>query len=69
MTATRHTGEGLVLPIARLHRHGLSSRAIAHALDMSRNTVRRLLAAYAARETEHHALVQCTSQALGKDVA
>jgi hypothetical protein len=36
---------------------------------MSRNTVRRLLAAYAARETEHHALAQCTSQALGKDVA
>ncbi|XXY51987.1 IS21 family transposase [Sorangium sp. So ce269] len=57
MTVTWRTREELVLQLVTLHRQGLSSRAIARALGVSRNTVKALLAAHAdARDKEHKAL-------------
>ncbi len=57
MTATWRTREELILQLVTLHRQGLSRRAIARALGISRNTVRVLCAAHVtARETEHHAI-------------
>ena len=57
MTATWRTREELMAELVTLHRQGLSRRALARALGISRNTVRSLLAAHAeARETEHKAI-------------
>lgn len=59
MTVTWRTREELVLQLVTLHRQGLSSRAIARALGVSRNTVKALLAAHAdARDKEHKALLE-----------
>jgi transposase len=59
MTATWHTREELIVQLVTLHRQGLSRRAIARALGISRNTVRVLVAAHStARETEHKALAK-----------
>ncbi|WP_437483158.1 helix-turn-helix domain-containing protein [Sorangium sp. So ce1014] len=59
MTVTWRTREELVLQLVTLHRQGLSSRAIARALGVSRNTVKALLAADAdARDKEHKALLE-----------
>jgi len=44
MTAISRSREQMTHRIVRLRREGLSCRAIAHALDLSRHTVRRLLA-------------------------
>jgi transposase len=57
MTATWRTREELIVQLVTLHRQGLSRRALARALGVSRNTVRMLLATHAtARVTEHKAL-------------
>jgi len=57
MTATWRTREELLSALVTLHRQGLSRRAIARALGVSRNTVRALIAAHGiAREAEHTAL-------------
>ncbi len=57
MTATWRTREELIVQLVTLHRQGLSRRALARALGVSRNTVRLLLATHAtARVTEHKAL-------------
>jgi transposase len=51
MTATWHSREQLLQQLVTLHRQGLSRRAIARALGISRNTVKVMLAAHlAARE-------------------
>jgi transposase len=47
MTATWHTREQLIQELVTLHRQGLSLRALARALGISRNTVKVLLAAHA----------------------
>jgi transposase len=57
MTATWRTREELIHQLVTLHRQGLSSRALARALGISRNTVKVLCAAHVtARETEHTAI-------------
>ncbi|WP_437904934.1 IS21 family transposase [Sorangium sp. So ce327] len=57
MTAAWHTREELVHQLVTLARQGLSRRALARALGISRNTVRGLLAIHAAsREAAHTAL-------------
>ncbi len=57
MTATWRTREELIHQLVTLHRQGLTARAIARALGISRNTVRALIAAHAAaRETGQPAL-------------
>jgi transposase len=57
MTATWRTREELIVQLVTLHRQGLSRRALARALGISRNTVRVLVAAHVtAREAEHTAL-------------
>jgi transposase len=57
MTATWRTREQLIQELVALHRQGLSRRALARALGISRNTVKVLLAAHAAaRETGQPAL-------------
>lgn len=57
MTATWRTREELILQLVTLHRQRLSSRAIARALGVSRNTVKALLAEHAgARDRVHSAL-------------
>jgi transposase len=48
MTTTWRRREGLILVLVALSRQGLSTRALACTLGLSRRTVRRLLAAYAA---------------------
>jgi transposase len=48
MTATWHTREQLLQQLVTLHRKGLSRRALARALGISRNTVKVMLAAHAA---------------------
>jgi transposase len=48
MTATWRTREQLIQELVTLHRQGLSLRALARALGISRNTVKVLLAAHAA---------------------
>jgi transposase len=59
MTATWRTREELIVQLVTLHRQGLSDRALARALGISRNTVRVLRAAHTtARETEHQALTK-----------
>jgi transposase len=64
MTATWRTREELIVQLVTLHRQGLSARAIARALGVSRNTVKALLAAHGtARETEHKALAPRPSRA------
>ena len=57
MTMTWRTREELVLQIVTLHRQGLSRRAIAVALGVSRNTVKAILATHTvAREETHEAV-------------
>jgi transposase len=57
MTATWRTREELIHQLVTLHRQGLSARAIARALGVSRNTVKVLLRAHAAaRESGQPAL-------------
>jgi transposase len=64
MTATWRTREELIHQLVTLHRQGLSCRALARALGVSRNTVKVLRAAHtAARETEHEALAPPPSRA------
>ena len=64
MTATWHTREELLAQLVMLHRQGLSRRAIARALGISRNTVRSLMASHAvARATEHKAIATPPSRA------
>jgi transposase len=64
MTATWRTREELLSALVTLHRQGLSRRAIARALGVSRNTVRALIAAHTvARETEHTAVTKPPSRA------
>jgi len=54
---TWRTREELLGQLVTLHRQGMSARAIARALGISRNTAKALLAAHAAaREDEHRAL-------------
>jgi transposase len=58
MTPTWRTREQLIHQLVTLHRQGLSCRAIARALGISRNTVKVLLAAHAAaRDAGQSALV------------
>lgn len=52
MTATWYTREQLLQQLVTLHRKGLSRRAIARALGISRNTVKVMLAAHAAARDE-----------------
>lgn len=52
MTATWRTREELIQELVTLHRQGLSRRAIARALGISRNTVKVLLAAHAVARDE-----------------
>ena len=64
MTATWRSREELIVQLVTLHRQGLSRRAIARALGISRNTVRVLArGARGARETEHEALAPRPSRA------
>jgi transposase len=64
VTATWRSREELLVQLVTLHRQGLSRRALARALGISRNTVRVLLAAHGvARETEHEALAPRPSRA------
>ena len=57
MTAIWRTREELTQQLVTLHRQGLSRRALARALGISRNTVKAMIAAHdAARETEHQAI-------------
>jgi transposase len=57
MTASWRTREELIHQLVTLHRQGLSFRALARALGISRNTVKVLVAAHAARrETASTAL-------------
>ena len=59
MTTTWRTREELILQLITLHRQGLSCRALARALGISRNTVRVLVAAHVtARQTEHKAIAE-----------
>lgn len=54
---TWRTRQELLVQLVTLHRQGLSRRAIARALGISRNTAKALLAAHTvARQTEHHAV-------------
>jgi transposase len=56
---TWRTREELIVQLVTLHRQGMSARAIARALGISRNTAKALIAAHAkAREGEHSALPQ-----------
>jgi transposase len=60
MTATWRSREELIHQLVTLHRQGLSARAIARALGISRNTVKALIAAHAAaREAGQPALPPC----------
>jgi transposase len=52
MTATWYTREQLLQQLVTLHRQGLSRRAIARALGISRNTVKVMLAAHTAAREE-----------------
>ena len=52
MTATWNTREQLLQQLVTLHRKGLSRRALARALGISRNTVKVMLAAHAAAREE-----------------
>jgi transposase len=64
MTATWRSREELIHQLVTLHRQGLSARAIARALGISRNTVKALIAAHAtARETGQPALPACPERA------
>jgi transposase len=57
MTATWRTREELLVQLLTLQAQGLAQRALARALGISRNTVKKLLAANAkGREAEHSAL-------------
>ena len=57
MTAIWRTREELIQKLVTLARQGLSRRALARALGISRNTVKMLLAAHGTqREEEHKAL-------------
>lgn len=57
MTLRWHSRAELVHQIVTLSRDGMSRRAIARSLDVSRNTIRAVLAAHAKqREAEHSAL-------------
>ena len=57
MTSSWHTREELTLQLVTLHRQGLSRRALARALGVSRNTVKAMLAAQGvARDAPHAAL-------------
>lgn len=57
MTIAWHTREELRLQLVTLHQQGLSGRALARALGVSRNTVKAVLAAQdAARDAPHAAL-------------
>jgi len=64
MTATWRTREEMIHQLVTLHRQGLASRAIARALGISRNTVKKLVLSHsAARETEHRAITPPLSRA------
>jgi transposase len=64
MTATWRTREEMIHQLVTLHRQGLAHRAIARALGISRNTVKRLVLAHGvARETEHQAITPPPSRA------
>lgn len=52
MTATWHTREQLIQELVTLHRQGLSRRALARVLGISRNTVRVLVAAHTVARDE-----------------
>lgn len=52
MTATWHTREQLLQELVTLHRKGLSRRAVARALGISRNTVKAMLEAHVAAREE-----------------
>ena len=64
MTSAWRSREELAHQVTLLAKQGTSRRAIADALGVSRNTVRKLLAAHAqGRDTEHVAApVQATRQ-------
>jgi transposase len=64
MTATWRTREEMIHQLVTLHRQGVTRRAIARALGVSRNTVKALLENHAAaREQEHKALPPLPAQA------
>jgi transposase len=64
MTALWRTREEMIHQLVTLHRQGLAARAIARALGISRNTVKRLILAHGtARETEHKAISPPPSRA------